>query len=70
MTSPEAVLKLAGIKKDQSVGKPSSSVNTEGNFNSQTQELSARVPLVGATTKDVVNAWKIAGEKVKQRNNL
>lgn len=69
MTSPEAVLKLAGLKKEQgTVAKPSSTINTEGSFNTQTQELSAKVPLVGATTKDVLNAWRIAGEKVKQRN--
>jgi hypothetical protein len=42
-------------------------VNTEGNFSQQKVELSAKVPK-GASTKDLVNAWKIAGEKVKQRN--
>jgi hypothetical protein len=67
VTSPEAVFKLAGIKKPASVGKPTSTVNTEGNFSQPQGELSARVPK-GASTKDLVNAWKVAGEKVKQRN--
>ena len=67
ITSPEAVLKLAGIKKaPASVPKPSSSVNTEALNNTQQTPLSAKVPLVGATTKDVTNAWRNAGLKVQQ----
>lgn len=68
MTSPEAVLKLAGIAKQTAVAKPTSSVNTAGQFNSNQQELSAKVPLVGASTKQVLDAWRIAGEKAKQQN--
>lgn len=69
-TSPQAVLKLAGIVQEQpkSVPHASSSVKTEGQFNQNNQELSAQVPLVGASTKDVLNAWKIAGLKVQQKN--
>ena len=67
VTSPEAVLKLAGIKKPVNLGKPTSTVNTQGSFSQPQGELSAKVPK-GASTKDLVNAWKIAGEKVKQRN--
>ena len=67
-TSPNAVLKLAGIgSKPTTVAKTSSSVNTEalGNLK-QPQELSARVPK-GASTKDLVAAWRAAGEKVKSQ---
>ena len=67
VTSPEAVLKLAGIKKPVNLGKNTSTVNTQGSFSQSQVELSAKVPK-GASTKDLVNAWKIAGEKVKQRN--
>ena len=67
VTSPEAVFKLAGIKKPAPVGKNTSTVNTAGSFSQPQGELSAKVPK-GASTKDLVNAWKNAGEKVKQRN--
>lgn len=69
-TSPQAVLKLAGMVQEQpkSVPHASSSVKTEGQFNHNNQELSAQVPLVGASTKDVLNAWKIAGLKAQQKN--
>lgn len=66
-TSPNAVLKLAGIIQNKSepvVSKTFSSVKTEGNLSSQNNEnLSAKVK-PGASTKDVVNAWKVAGLKV------
>jgi hypothetical protein len=68
MTSPEAVMKLAGIKKDSAVARPTSSVNTAGQFNSNQQELSAKVSMVGASTKDVLNAWRIAGIKAQQNS--
>jgi len=65
--SPSMVLKLAGLQKQESIpGKPTSSVNTESLNNKPNNTASARVPQ-GATTKDLVNAWKIAGEKVKQQ---
>lgn len=68
-TSPDAVLKLAGLtsKQPAPVGKVHSTVNTDFTNNGQQTELSARVKQ-GASTKDLVNAWRIAGEKVKQRN--
>ncbi|MFA5142509.1 MAG: hypothetical protein WC471_06090 [Candidatus Woesearchaeota archaeon] len=65
-TSPAVVLKLAGFAdtKQPNVEKLSSSVNTEGFGSSQnTQGLSARVKQ-GASTKDLTNAWKIAGQKI------
>ncbi len=69
-TSPSAVLKLAGLDNtNQTVSKSNGTINTEAmrqNNNSQT-ELSARVKQ-GATTKDLVNAWKIAGQKVGKQN--
>lgn len=66
-SSPNVVLKLAGLTeaKIAPVSKPTSSVNTETlNQKVDPSTLSARVKQ-GATTKDLVNAWKIAGEKVK-----
>jgi hypothetical protein len=69
-TSPDAVLKLAGLKENRQpapVGKVHSTVNLDSLNQGQQTELSARVKQ-GASTKDLVNAWKIAGEKVKQRN--
>lgn len=68
-TSPQAVLKLAGLvgEPKKEVPHTSSTIKTEGALNTNPQELSAKVPLVGASTKDVLNAWKIAGIKAKQQ---
>lgn len=65
-SSPQAVFKLAGIssKKDTTVSKTSSSVITDGFSQGNPPELSAKVKQ-GASTKDLVNAWRNAGEKVK-----
>lgn len=68
-TSPEAVLRLAGLNKklNQPAGKIQSTVNSAAlNQAQQNHELSARVKQ-GATTRDLVEAWRIAGEKVKQK---
>lgn len=70
-TSPQVVLKLAGMvaapKKD--VPHTTSTVKTEGSFNTAPQDLSAKVPLVGASTKDVLAAWNVAGIKAKLQNS-
>jgi hypothetical protein len=66
-SSPNVVLKLAGLSeaKIAPVSKSSSSLNTQALTQKvDSSTLSARVKQ-GATTKDLVNAWKIAGEKVK-----
>ena len=66
-SSPNVVLKLAGLAeaKIAPVSKSSSSVNTQALTQKvDSSTLSARVKQ-GATTKDLVNAWKIAGEKAK-----
>lgn len=70
-TSPKAVLKLAGMVSEapKNVPHSTSTVKTEGQFNSSNQELSSRVPLVGASTKDVLNAWKTAGIKAQQKHS-
>lgn len=66
--SPGAVIKLAGFIPTQpnTPARPSSTVNPEavGN-NSDPTQLSAKVKK-GATTRDVIDAWRIAGQKVKQ----
>lgn len=69
-TSPEAVMRLAGItrKQETSPGKVQGTVNAQVFGDKPNSELSARVKS-GASTKDMVNAWKIAGEKVKQQYN-
>ncbi len=64
-TSPEAVLKLAGLKKQtQPVGYSTGSINTQAiNQPKQPETASIRVK-PGASTKDVMAAWQAAGEKV------
>ena len=67
--SPKLVLKVAGLT---SVKAPSgfieSDVNTQALSNQGTPAvLSARVPR-GASTKDLVKAWKAAGDKVKSQS--
>jgi len=69
-TSPNLVLRLADLEPNvkTAVAKPQSSVNTEAfTQNKPSQEVSARVPR-GAKTKDLVAAWRAAGEKVKQQS--
>jgi len=66
--SPSVVFKLAGLTgSNQVLGKPSSTVNTEAlKNNQQPTELSAKVPK-GATSKQVAQAWRNAGEIVKNK---
>ena len=67
-TSPNLVLRLADLEPNvqTNVPKSSGSVNTEAlSANKSQAEVSARVPK-GASTKDLVSAWKAAGTKVKQ----
>ena len=67
--SPAAVLNLAGINKVQqpsTPGKSGSSVNTEAFVQQHSQpNLSAKLPKA-PTTKDLVAAWRNAGQMVKQ----
>jgi DNA repair exonuclease SbcCD ATPase subunit len=67
--SPNVVLRLAGFNSSTSnVSRPTSSVNTEALSKNKPQaEVSARVPR-GASTKDLVSAWRAAGEKIKQQS--
>ena len=70
-SSPDAVLKLSGLeKRSQGIEKSSGTVNTEALLSTSKDKLglSARVKQ-GASTKDLVDAWKIAGEKAKQASN-
>jgi len=66
-SSPTAVLRLAGIdfpQKREVAGKPSSSINTEALAHTAGQQQpSARVQ--GTSTKDLVAAWRAAGELIK-----
>lgn len=66
-TSPNVVLKLSGLDgKPATLGKPSSSINTQALSSNKPTEISARVPK-GASTKDMLAAWRAAGEKVKSQ---
>ena len=70
-SSPGAVLKLAGLGNTQPspVSTPQGTVNTQSVGNTQSNaNLTSRVPK-GATTRDMVSAWKVAGEKIKQTAN-
>ena len=62
-TSPKAALKLAGVGESTAspmLGKTQSSVNTEAMSTTHNVDVpSAKVP-VGATTNDMVNAWRNA----------
>ena len=69
-TSPDAVLRLSGLeKRSQGIEKSSGTVNTEALASAPKDKsnLSARVG-TGATTKDLVDAWKRAGDKAKAAN--
>lgn len=68
-TAPSAVLKLAGLDNTiQTISKSTGTINTETMKQNNNQDgLSARVRQ-GASTKDLVNAWKIAGQKIGKQN--
>ena len=65
-TSPGAVLKLAGIENKRNtpiVTKPTGSVNTE-TFKQNNDGTTLTAKVTGGSTKDLVSAWKIAGQKI------
>lgn len=67
-TSPNVVLKLAGLTEKRSTTSPlSSTVNTQSLGQGQGNTPSARVRM-GATTKDLVAAWRAAGEIVNSQS--
>ncbi len=68
-TAPSAVLKLAGLDNTiQIISKSKGTINTETMKQNNNQDgLSARVKQ-GASTKELVNAWKIAGQKIGKQN--
>lgn len=70
--SPDAVLKLAGIGKKQDStpsGKPNSTINTQALNQGNSSVPSAKVSMVGASSKDITNAIKNAREAVLQKLN-
>lgn len=71
-TSPALILKLAGLGEKKGdippVVKSNSSIRTEGQTPANgVDQLTARVK-PGASTKDLVNAWKIAGQKIGKQS--
>lgn len=71
-TSPKAVLRMSGLTVENKTpipGKINSSVNTESLQAQNTSEIpTSRVS--GRSTKDMVDAFKRAGDIVKQKQNL
>lgn len=64
-TSPQAVMKLAGLDSKQTTpGRTTSSINTT-NLSTQPSPGSIKVKPVGGSTKELVNAWKAAGQAIK-----
>ena len=70
-TSPDVVLKLAGITKKQEApaGKVASSVNTDTFQQVSSGTLSAKVSMVGASSKDIKQAVQNAREMVNKKYN-
>lgn len=63
-TSPTAFYKMFDIKDGQGSGmKTNGSINTESLTGTQPNTQSARINKIGATTKDMVTAWKAARPK-------
>jgi hypothetical protein len=61
--SPQAVLKLAGIDSksvEPATTKPASTINTEAFAAQPKQQQQAKGVMYGATTADVLSAWKAA----------
>ena len=69
-TSPKAVLKLAGLSDTptQTLSKSSGSINTDS-LSNQPRPQQAKSVMGAASTKDVVSAWRLAGETVKHKTN-
>ena len=68
-TSPNAVLKLSGLSdKKVQTSSTSGSINTESLKATETGALTSARVKQGASTKDLVSAWKRAGEISKSRN--
>lgn len=67
-TSPIAVLKLAGLSDTLGVTTSKTQSTTTTDSFSTTDGLPEPKSIMGtATTKDMVNAWKIAGERVRNQ---
>lgn len=72
-TSPKALFKLAGFdaKQPMASGKPTSTLNTEAlNQQPKAVDTSAIRVKPGASTQDVLNAWRAAREAVQKENGF
>ncbi len=68
-TSPDAVLRMAGLNvttKESVPAKTQSTVNTQMLNNQSQSDINAKV--TGRSTRDMVDAWKRAGEIINKRN--
>lgn len=68
-TAPEAVLKLAGLTKKVGGSVPHSTSTVNSSAVPNGGEASAKVKMVGASSKDVVQAWRNAGVKAANKFN-
>lgn len=68
-TSPKAALRLFGADKKNTTGTATtSSINTQAfDKQSTTQSAPPKSVMYGATTKDMINSWRQAGEIVKKQ---
>ena len=66
-TAPEAVLKLAGLSRKPVGNVPHSTPNVIPSAVNNGSEVSAKVKMVGASSKDVVQAWRNAGVKANNK---
>lgn len=68
-TAPEAVLKLAGLTKKSATSVPHSAPSINPSAVQTGGEVSAKVKMVGSSSKDVLQAWKNAGVKAANKFN-
>lgn len=68
-TSPDAVLKLAGLTKKSGGFVPHSTSSVRPGAVNESPEVSAKVKMVGSSTKDAVQAWRNAGVKAANKFN-
>jgi len=68
-TSPRAALKLAGLSEPStgSLSKSSGSINPSS-LGGNSSNVPAKPVMGAASTKDVVNAWRAAGETIKNQS--
>lgn len=73
MKTPKMVMNLAGLSETSkpNVGKLSSDVNTQSSFSKEQDKTSSiKVPIIGATSKQLADAWAASKQKVENDLNI